>query len=275
MVRRGPVLVRKAATERRSGTWADVTLSREVRPGHPVDVLAGAAEHAPLVVGRRGHEGFAGMRLGSVPHGLLHRASCPVVTVPAAGAVFRGAAARRRDTTAGRMRLTGPRTRRWRDRQAGRGRSARRVGPVGPVAHAGTSAFLKLTGGAREGRGGAVESGRHPIAHRAIRIREKRMGPSRRCVPRPPDRSCRPPSGRAGATARARRTPRWVGSRHTGPTSRMPASAARRGGAEGCRGRAAVAPTARPFRGRADQSGPGVRTMSSSRKCAEHEIHGS
>lgn len=74
-----------AATERRSATWADVTLSREVLPGHPVEVLAGAAEHAlALVVGRRGREGFAGMRLGSVPHGLLHRASCPVVIVPPA-----------------------------------------------------------------------------------------------------------------------------------------------------------------------------------------------
>ncbi|MFD4587313.1 universal stress protein [Streptomyces sp. NPDC058434] len=73
-----------AATERRSGAWADVSLRREVLTGHPVDVLAGAAEHAlALVVGRRGREGFAGMRLGSVPHGLLHRALCPVVTVPA------------------------------------------------------------------------------------------------------------------------------------------------------------------------------------------------
>lgn len=35
-----------------------------------------------VVVGRRGREGFTGMRLGSVPHGLLHRAVCPVVTVP-------------------------------------------------------------------------------------------------------------------------------------------------------------------------------------------------
>ncbi|MEU4132203.1 universal stress protein [Streptomyces wuyuanensis] len=73
-----------AAAERRSGAWADVALRREVLSGHPVDVLADAAEHAlALVVGRRGHEGFAGMRLGSVPHGLLHRALCPVVTVPA------------------------------------------------------------------------------------------------------------------------------------------------------------------------------------------------
>ncbi|MGW4229466.1 universal stress protein [Streptomyces sp. NPDC004980] len=35
-----------------------------------------------VVVGRRGHGGYTGMRLGSVAHGLLHRAECPVITVP-------------------------------------------------------------------------------------------------------------------------------------------------------------------------------------------------
>lgn len=51
---------------------------------HPVEELALASEHAlAVVVGRRGRGGFTGMRLGSVPHGLLHRAHCPVVTVPA------------------------------------------------------------------------------------------------------------------------------------------------------------------------------------------------
>ncbi|MFG2905051.1 universal stress protein [Kitasatospora sp. NPDC048286] len=62
----------------------DVTVTHEVVHGHPVEELARAAEHAlAVVVGRRGNGGFTGMRLGSVPHGLLRRAHCPVVTVPA------------------------------------------------------------------------------------------------------------------------------------------------------------------------------------------------
>ncbi|MBP0450598.1 universal stress protein [Kitasatospora sp. RG8] len=61
----------------------DVSLTHEVIRGHPVEELAKASEHAlAVVVGRRGDGGFTGMRLGSVPHGLLHRAHCPVVIVP-------------------------------------------------------------------------------------------------------------------------------------------------------------------------------------------------
>ncbi|CAM5655065.1 universal stress protein [Streptomyces narbonensis] len=51
--------------------------------GSPVENLADAAEHAlAVVVGRRGRGGYSGMRVGSVVHGLLHRAHCPVITVP-------------------------------------------------------------------------------------------------------------------------------------------------------------------------------------------------
>nr|MDT0522823.1 universal stress protein [Streptomyces sp. DSM 41633] len=60
-----------------------VRLSHEVVTGSPVEALADAAEHAvAVVVGRRGQGGYTGMRLGSVVHGLLHRARCPVITVP-------------------------------------------------------------------------------------------------------------------------------------------------------------------------------------------------
>ncbi|NEC67704.1 universal stress protein [Streptomyces sp. SID9727] len=68
--------------------WAEkypgLRLTHEVRVGSPVEILAEAGEHAlALVVGRRGRGGYTGMRVGSVVHGLLHRARCPVVTVPA------------------------------------------------------------------------------------------------------------------------------------------------------------------------------------------------
>ncbi|MFH8727324.1 universal stress protein [Streptomyces termitum] len=64
--------------------YPDVRLTHEVLTGSPVELLAEAAEHAlAVVVGRRGRGGYTGMRVGSVVHGLLHRAHCPVITVPA------------------------------------------------------------------------------------------------------------------------------------------------------------------------------------------------
>ncbi|MEU8619598.1 universal stress protein [Streptomyces sp. NPDC048623] len=63
--------------------YPDVRLTHEVLVGSPVERLAEAAEHAlALVLGRRGQGGYTGMRVGSVVHGLLHRAHCPVITVP-------------------------------------------------------------------------------------------------------------------------------------------------------------------------------------------------
>ncbi|MFI8255175.1 universal stress protein [Streptomyces filamentosus] len=78
---------RRLLSETTAG-WAekypDVRLTHEVLIGSPVELLAGAAEHAlAVVVGRRGRGGYTGMRVGSVVHGLLHRAHCPVITVPA------------------------------------------------------------------------------------------------------------------------------------------------------------------------------------------------
>ncbi|MGW7456334.1 universal stress protein [Streptomyces sp. NPDC054797] len=68
-----------------SQKYPDVAVTHEVLTGHPVEELAAAAEHAlAVVVGRRGRGGYTGMRLGSVVHGLLHRAHCPVITVPVA-----------------------------------------------------------------------------------------------------------------------------------------------------------------------------------------------
>ena len=53
-----------------------------VERGHPAEVLLAAAKGADmLVVGSRGHGGFAGMLLGSVSSQVVHHAPCPVVVV--------------------------------------------------------------------------------------------------------------------------------------------------------------------------------------------------
>lgn len=59
-------------------------LVRRVAQGHPVDVLVHAAAGADLlVVGSRGHGGFAGMLLGSVSQHVVAHAPCAVVVVKA------------------------------------------------------------------------------------------------------------------------------------------------------------------------------------------------
>ncbi|MEU8514651.1 universal stress protein [Kitasatospora sp. NPDC048722] len=71
------------STAGRHERYPDVSVTHELVHGHPVEELAAVSEHAlAIVVGRRGRGGFTGMRIGSVPHGLLHRAHCPIVTVP-------------------------------------------------------------------------------------------------------------------------------------------------------------------------------------------------
>ncbi|UGQ11692.1 universal stress protein [Yinghuangia sp. ASG 101] len=63
--------------------YPGIPIVGDVRLGHPVRVLTDASEDALLlVVGNRGIGGFRRMLLGSVSHGLVHNARCPLVVVP-------------------------------------------------------------------------------------------------------------------------------------------------------------------------------------------------
>ena len=63
-----------------SGIAPDVVVEPLVAWGHAADVLVRAAEGADLlVVGSRGHGGFAEMLLGSVSQQCVHHAPCPVL----------------------------------------------------------------------------------------------------------------------------------------------------------------------------------------------------
>ena len=59
-----------------------IDLRTVVEEGNPVQVLVEQSAAADLVVvGSRGHGGFAGMLLGSVSHHLVAHSKCPVVVV--------------------------------------------------------------------------------------------------------------------------------------------------------------------------------------------------
>ncbi|GLW06721.1 universal stress protein [Microtetraspora sp. NBRC 13810] len=67
-------------------TWRErspgVTIESTVQPGHPVSLIAEAAERADLVVvGTRGHGTLRSAVLGSIGHGVLHNVTCPVAVV--------------------------------------------------------------------------------------------------------------------------------------------------------------------------------------------------
>jgi nucleotide-binding universal stress UspA family protein len=62
----------------------DVTVERKAIEGPAAQVLVEEAEGADLlVVGSRGHGGFAGLLLGSISQQCAHHASCPVVIIRA------------------------------------------------------------------------------------------------------------------------------------------------------------------------------------------------
>ncbi|MFC3738632.1 universal stress protein [Paractinoplanes deccanensis] len=71
-----------AAHERARQVEPGITIETDVLPGYAVPTLLEAAEGAALlVVGSRGHGGFAGMLLGSVGRRMALQAPCPVVVV--------------------------------------------------------------------------------------------------------------------------------------------------------------------------------------------------
>jgi nucleotide-binding universal stress UspA family protein len=60
----------------------DVAVTERLINKQPGAALLDAARQATLlVVGSRGHGGLAGLRLGSVSHGMLHQADCPVAVI--------------------------------------------------------------------------------------------------------------------------------------------------------------------------------------------------
>ena len=64
------------------GENADVEISRSTVEDDPTAALLAAAQSAELlIVGSRGHGGFADLLLGSVSQQCAHHASCPVVIV--------------------------------------------------------------------------------------------------------------------------------------------------------------------------------------------------
>lgn len=65
-----------------SDRYPDVTVVQDVVRGTPVQTLADMSDRSALVVvGSRGRGGFLGLLLGSVSHGVLHHAHCPVAVV--------------------------------------------------------------------------------------------------------------------------------------------------------------------------------------------------
>ncbi|MFC4015417.1 universal stress protein [Nonomuraea purpurea] len=62
--------------------YPEVNVIEDITSVHPVAALAEASKDADLVVvGNRGHSAVASAVLGSVSHGVLHHADCPVAVV--------------------------------------------------------------------------------------------------------------------------------------------------------------------------------------------------
>ncbi|MGW1915177.1 universal stress protein [Streptomyces sp. NPDC002076] len=77
----------KQALTEALGPWRErfpeVPVAEQLEMGSAGQVLLSVADRAQLmVVGRRAHRTAVGARIGSVAHGMLHHAECPVAVVP-------------------------------------------------------------------------------------------------------------------------------------------------------------------------------------------------
>lgn len=85
VMERAHQLLEAAATEATEAE-ATVRVERQAREGKPAAVLGSESGDAELLVlGSRGHGGFAGLLLGSVGAAMASQASCPVVVVREGG----------------------------------------------------------------------------------------------------------------------------------------------------------------------------------------------
>jgi nucleotide-binding universal stress UspA family protein len=74
------------AAARVAAEQPSVVVKAEARRGHAAPCLLDAASRAELlVVGARGHDGWAGMLLGSVSHHVIVHAHCPVAVIRPGG----------------------------------------------------------------------------------------------------------------------------------------------------------------------------------------------
>lgn len=74
----------RQVADRLASEHPDLKITSVVLEGDPASALAAEAERvgaALLAIGTRGRGGFRGMMLGSVSHGVLHAAKCPVAIV--------------------------------------------------------------------------------------------------------------------------------------------------------------------------------------------------
>jgi len=84
-VREGAETAANEAGDQAEELEPDIYCERVAVEGHPADVLVQESTKAVLVVvGSRGHGGFASLLLGSVSHQVAQHAACPVVIVPPA-----------------------------------------------------------------------------------------------------------------------------------------------------------------------------------------------
>lgn len=80
---RAAVELLDTALDEAAGDAGGIEVERSVVEGDPAQALLEASQGAELlVVGARGHGGFAGLLLGSVADQLVRHAPCPVVVVP-------------------------------------------------------------------------------------------------------------------------------------------------------------------------------------------------